>query len=732
MATAALHPDVPVIPLDAPDIAAAIAAAAPQPAPRLDAAHPAYMIYTSGSTGRPKGVLVPHAAIGNHMQWMAAAGIVTPADRVMQRTPVTFDAAVWEFFAPLQVGAAIVVLPPGDRADTSLLARTLREYSVTVLQLVPSLLTLLLDEPELASSRALRRVYCGGEALPATTADQLRRSVNVAVSNLYGPTEAAVDATWQPYAGGSTGAVPIGRPIANLQVYVLDAGLEPVPRGVRGELYLGGVGLARGYHRQPGLTAARFVASPYGAPGTRLYRTGDLVHWLADGTLVYDGRIDHQVKIRGVRVELGEVEAALRALPGVRDAVAATQPDPSGQARLVAYVVGGDADGPALRHALAATLPDTLIPSVIVPIDALPLLSNGKVDRQALPAALPMAQAASAIPRTADEARMCRIFAEILGVERVGIDDDFFACGGDSLSAIRVANRLRTELGIEISIRNMFETPTVAGLGARVLAGRVGQVTTDPFAVMLPIRSSGSLPPLFCIHPAGGLTWGYSALMRHLDPEWPIYGLQARGIAVDEPLPETLEEMTASYFDEIRRIQPKGPYHFMGWSLGGNIAHALAALAHRHGESVAFVGLIDSVPGEPYPEPVVEPPIVGPRDGDDPLREVFRELSASPDVEANRRRVWSNNVHLLRASQAKRYDGDVMLIVATPDETTRNRRVPEVTAAWTPLVGGEIRTYPIRSTHDDLLTPDSIRQIAAALGEELRKYGHSCPGACLA
>jgi nonribosomal peptide synthetase DhbF len=303
-------------------------------------------------------------------------------------------------------------------------------------------------------------------------------------------------------------------------------------------------------------------------------------------------------------------------------------------------------------------------------------------------------------------------------VERIGIDDDFFASGGDSLAAIRVANRLRAELGIEITIRHLFETPTIAGLSARVLSGRIGQVTADPFAVMLPIRSSGRLPPIFCVHPAGGLSWTYSALLRHLDPEWPVFGLQARGIATNEALPETLEDMITSYFHEIRRIQPHGPYHFIGWSIGGNIAHAIAALARRHGESVAFVGLVDSLPFLPYPEPVVVPPDVAPQGVNDPFN-VLRELNPSSEVEANRRRVWSNNVHLLRAAEPARYDGDVMLIVASPDEEERRRRVPIAIAAWTPLVGGEIRIHPIRSTHEDLLTPGSIKQIGAALDKEL-------------
>ncbi|MFI9757071.1 amino acid adenylation domain-containing protein [Streptomyces sp. NPDC051963] len=431
--------------------------------------HPAYVIYTSGSTGRPKGAVVPHAGIVNRLLWMQDAYPLGPDDRVLQKTPASFDVSVWEFFWPLITGAVLVLARPGGHRDPGHLAELIREQRVTTAHFVPSMLRAFLDDPAAEGVRGvLRRVVCSGEALPSELAERCARLLDgTEIHNLYGPTEAAVDVTAWPCAEGTrsaAGSVPIGRPVWNTRTLVLDTALRPVPPGVPGELYLGGTQLARGYLARPALTADRFVADPYGPPGARLYRTGDLVRWSAEGMLEFLGRSDDQVKIRGFRVEPGETEAALAALPGVSQAaVTAREEEP----QLVAYAVprpGVRLEPLQVRQDLKASLPDHLVPAVVVVLDELPLTPNGKLDRAALPAPDLAALTTATAPRTPAEARLCELFAELLGLPDVGIHDEFFALGGHSALATRLVARIRAELGAVVPLRAVFDTPTVAAL----------------------------------------------------------------------------------------------------------------------------------------------------------------------------------------------------------------------------------------------------------------------------
>ncbi|MFD5128612.1 amino acid adenylation domain-containing protein [Streptomyces olindensis] len=434
--------------------------------------HPAYVIFTSGSTGRPKGVVVPHAAIVNRLLWMADTYRVGPGDRVLQKTPASFDVSVWEFFLPLITGAALVLARPGGHRDPAHLAELIREQRVTTAHFVPSMLRVFLDDPAAERARGvLRRIVCSGEALPADLAERCTRLLDgTALHNLYGPTEAAVDVTAWPCADGTrsaSGSVPIGRPVWNTRTLVLDASLRPVPPGVPGELYLGGSQLARGYLGGPALTAGRFVADPYGPPGARLYRTGDIVRWTAHGALEFLGRADDQVKIRGFRVEPGETEAAVAALPGVSQAAVTVRQDTHGDPWLVAYVVphpGARPEPQQLRRNLAGTLPGHQVPSAVVVLDALPLTPNGKLDRAALPDPDLSALTTADAPRTEAEATLCRLFADLLGLPSVGVHDAFFALGGHSLLATRLVARVRAELGVALPLRAVFDTPTAAAL----------------------------------------------------------------------------------------------------------------------------------------------------------------------------------------------------------------------------------------------------------------------------
>ncbi|NMO14854.1 amino acid adenylation domain-containing protein [Pyxidicoccus fallax] len=433
-------------------------------------AHPgglAYVIFTSGSTGRPKGAMNEHGPVVNRLLWMQREYGLTAADTVLQKTPFSFDVSVWEFFWPLMVGARLVVAKPGGHQEPAYLARLIAEEGVTTLHFVPSMLQVFLEEPGLERCASLKRVVCSGEALPLDLAERcLKRLPGAGLHNLYGPTEAAVDVTYYACVPGEPRrSVPIGRPVANTQIRLLDVNLLPVPIGVSGELFIGGVQVGRGYLGRPELTAERFIPDPFSdTPGARLYRTGDVARWLPDGAIEYLGRADFQVKVRGLRIELGEIEAVLEQHPSVRQAVVVARADGGGDKRLVAYVVGrGEAVDPeALRALMQAKLPEYMVPSALMVLEALPLSPNGKVDRKALPAPeLERAREGHVAPATPTEVEVAALFGELLGVERVGARDDLFKLGGNSLMATRVLARLRARFGVELPLRTLFQHSTV-------------------------------------------------------------------------------------------------------------------------------------------------------------------------------------------------------------------------------------------------------------------------------
>jgi amino acid adenylation domain-containing protein len=438
----------------------------------------AYVIYTSGSTGRPKGVVISHRAICNHMYWMRDAFPLTASDRVLQKTPFSFDASVWEFYAPLLHGAQLVMARPGGHQDAAYLAQTIAQQEITIIQLVPSLLRTLLEEEGFARTISLRAVFCGGEALSRDLLERFFGRFKIPLNNLYGPTECAIDTVfWTCQPADENASVPIGRPVANTQLYVLDENLQLLPFGVPGELHIGGTQLARGYLNRPDLTAEKFIPDLFGTdPGSRLYKTGDLVRYREDGALEYLGRIDHQVKLRGFRIELGEIESWLLKHPKVRESVAVVREDKLNDKRLVAYVVLRPGDAPTtdeLRNYMAKGLPEYMVPSAFVVLPSLPVTPNGKVDRQALPA--PGTENRSyAAPTNAVEELLAAIWAQVLGTERVGIHDNFFHIGGHSLMATQLISRIRSAFQVELPLRCLFETPTVAEIARQVqsLQGR--------------------------------------------------------------------------------------------------------------------------------------------------------------------------------------------------------------------------------------------------------------------
>ncbi|MFE1905733.1 amino acid adenylation domain-containing protein [Streptomyces gardneri] len=510
--------------------------------------HPAYLIYTSGSTGRPKGVAVTHRAIVNRLAWMQHAYGLTADDRVLQKTPSSFDVSVWEFFWALTEGATVVLARPDGHRDPAYLARLIHDRSVTTAHFVPSMLAAFTQVMEAAAdvpdwAASLRRVFCSGEALTGADARRWRDLTSltsgdgrgpVPLHNLYGPTEAAVDVTYYPYEGGDEPAVPIGRPVWNTRLHVLDPFLRQVPDGVPGELYLAGVQLARAYHDRPGLTAERFVADPFGAPGDRMYRTGDLVRRRADGAVEYLGRTDRQVKIRGNRIEPGEIETALAALPGVARAAVVVR-----DGTLVGYAVpdaGAAPESETLHAALADALPASLVPGAVVVLAELPLTPSGKLDQNALPAPEAAPRADGRAPRDERERDLCAIFADVLGIPGIGVDDDFFVLGGDSLTSIAVATRARAR-GLTLGPRDVFVCRTPAALAetaARAAPAEAPAEPTAPQTPEVPVHSDGVTVSATDAGQAAAALQAVLALQ------------QQSGAAVDPALKALLDQLTAA------------------------------------------------------------------------------------------------------------------------------------------------------------------------------------------
>ncbi len=724
-ATAQRVPVIVRLDADAPAIAAA-----PQspPAVALDPANPAYVIYTSGSTGTPKGVVVEHANLVNKLAALKSDFGVDESFRSAVFISCGFDAAIEQMLLPLAGGGAAIVLGEAVRETPAQFWQAIVRHEVSFVSCVPSYLqSVLRDVPE---GLFLAHLALGGEKLTTDLAREISGRLGIGrLIHLYGPTEATIDAVGFVADGTQTGvSVPIGHPLSNYRVYVLDGYLQPVPAGVAGEIYIAGAGLARGYLGRAGLTAERFVADPYGAAGSRMYRTGDLGRWRPDGVLEFVGRADAQVKLRGFRIEPGEIEAVLLRHPGVAQAAVIAREDVPGQKRLVAYVVprseGEELAAGALRAHVGASLPDYMVPSGFVVLDRLPLTPNGKLDRRALPAPVLRGEGLWRAPRTPREEILCALFAEVLGVAGVGIADNFFALGGHSLLAMRLISRIRAGLDVEVPIRTLFEAPTVAAL-----AGRLGSDSRrSDFDVLLPIRSEGALRPLFCVHPAVGISWCYSRFIGNLPAGHPIYGLQARSLLQEAMAGETIEQMAKDYLAAVREVQPVGPYNLVGWSFGGLVAHAMATELQSKNENVSLLALLDSYPivlesllnSGGYDECESE---VSEKIAQDTVRRMLENLdsdarrlaaSAGHDYEAMTN-ACRHNMTTLRTFSPARYEGDVMLFVAK-----ETHAAPPV-GLWKPYVSGMVHVHELDCAHDSMMGPVPAAKIAAALARELEK-----------
>lgn len=699
--------------------------------------HTAYIIFTSGSTGRPKGVMVGQTAIVNRLLWMQNHYPLTADDVVAQKTPCSFDVSVWEFFWPFIAGAKLVMAEPEAHRDPLAMQQFFAQYGVTTTHFVPSMLAAFVASltPETAreSCASLKRVFCSGEALPADLCREWEQLTHAPLHNLYGPTEAAVDVSWYPAWGEDladvTGnSVPIGYPVWNTGLRILDAMMRPVPFGVAGDLYLTGIQLAQGYLGRPDLTASRFIADPFNV-GERMYRTGDVARWLENGAVEYLGRSDDQLKIRGQRIELGEIDRVMQQLPDVEHAVAHAcvfnqAAATGGDARqLVGYLVsqsGLPLDTSALREKLREKLPAHMVPTVLLQLAELPLSANGKLDRKALPMPQLTSRVSGRALRAGTETTIAQSFAALLGCEVNDAAADFFALGGHSLLAMKLAAQLSRVFERQVTPGQIMVASTVEQLSALLESTDDEQSQRLGFEALLPLRESHG-PTLFCFHPASGFAWQFSVLSRYLSPQWSIIGIQSPRQDGPMQTAENLDAVCEHHLATLLSQQPHGPYYLLGYSLGGTLAQGIAARLHARGETVAFLGLLDTWPPETQNWQEKE------ANGLDPavLAEIEREreafLAAQQGnasealfnaIEGN----YADAVRLLTTAHSVPFAGHATLFVA------ERTLVPGVSPerSWSPWISS-LDVYRQDCAHVDIISPTAFEVIGPVINTLINK-----------
>ncbi|HEX2212627.1 MAG TPA: amino acid adenylation domain-containing protein, partial [Mycobacterium sp.] len=658
----------------------------------------AVIIYTSGTTGTPKGVAVAHRNVA--AQFSSPASGQAPGQAWTQCHSYAFDFSVWEIWGALLHGGRLVVVPESVAASPAQFHRMLVAEHVDVLTQTPSAAGALSHE-----GLGPVTLLVGGEPCPAELVN--RWAPGRTMINAYGPTETTVYAAMSaPLSAGASSSVSIGSPVSAAALFVLDPWLRPVPPGTVGELYVAGAGVSVGYVQRSALTASRFVACPFGGPpGTRMYRTGDLVRWGDDGQLHYVGRADQQVKIRGFRIELGEVQAALAGIDGVAQAAVIVREDRPGDRRLVGYVTG-TAEAAAVRSQVSDRLPTHMVPAAVVVLPELPMTVTGKLDTRALPAPEYRAGGYRA-PGNPTEQVLADIYGRILGVERVGVDDSFFDLGGDSISAMRLIAAVNASLDdADLSVSTVFEAATVKSLSERLLTGSGAAQEILPVQIL----KDGIGVPVFCLHAVSGVSWPYQVLGRHLD--CPIIGIQQAPHG-DGSKPRSLRELAADHADRIQATHPTGPYHLVGWSFGGVIAHEVAVELERRGGVVARLILLDA---EPRLSSMASQ-AVDRSQLDDLLREqgeheFARHTGLLDRIVHN----FDTNIRLYRDHRAGVFHGDVTVLSAGRDETDRSSTLRRM---WRPHVTGEITVRSIDCTHQTMLTAEALRLYGPQLNQTL-------------
>ena len=689
----------------------------------LELDHPAYLIYTSGSTGKPKGVIVTHAGLAAFAEEQRERFGVSADSRTLSFASPSFDASILELLLAVGAGATMVIAPAAIYGGSEL-RDVMQRCAVTHAFVTPAALATV--DP--SGLDQLDAVIVGGDTCSAELVSQWAPQHRM--FNAYGPTEATVAVTISDEltVGDS---VTIGGPIRGVTAHVLDLRLHSVPGRLVGELYVSGAGLARGYLGSPALTATRFVADPYGQAGARMYRTGDLVRSDRGGFLSYLGRADHQVKVRGFRIELGEIDTVIASESSVRAAVTAVV-GVGTDSRIVSYVVpavGGSIDTAVLRRYAARMLPTHMVPSTFVTIDSIPTSPAGKVDRSALPTPT-WDDGGGRRPEGADEIALCAAFAEVLelDVNEVHADSSFFDLGGNSLMATRLVTAIEAKTGSAFPVGWLFSDPT-----PEALARRIGDVDTSgpdasALSILLPIRTAGDAEPLFCIHPAIGLAWCYSGLTQYVDPARPLYGLQSPILTDPQFRAEMIEDFAARYIADIRTVQPHGPYHLLGWSIGGLIAHAAAVQLQAMGESVAELVLLDSYvladPTMDGAQPALAELVAGlgvavpdaveltPADAEVLLR---RSIGDHPLASSNAiERLYDEycaGAHLAHRYRPGRFVGDLLFFSAQADIFDPLRTA----SAWRPFISGVIVDRPVPTSHADMFTGVGLAAIGPAV-----------------
>lgn len=715
----------------------------------------AYVLYTSGSTGRPKGVEITHGNLRNFLQGMRRELRPATWDRFLAMTTVIFDIAGLELFLPLTVGACVVIASSEAVHNPPALVDLIERNDVTHIQATPSVWRILLASSEAKLDRV--HVLVGGEALSAELAERLK-SRAARVTQFYGPTETTIWSTALELDHIGSAPPPIGRPILNTQVYVLDEERQLVATGVIGELYIGGAGVAKGYLNRPQLTEERFVIDLFAGDGSRMFRTGDLVRWTENGLLEFIGRADDQVKVNGHRIELGEIETLLLQHPAVAQSAAAAHRHSDGSISLTGYLVaqtGNHIDIEAIRSFLAGRLPGYMIPTSFVVLDAMPLTPNSKLDRKALPQPDRASRSSHTEPVTPTEKKLAALWQEILKVEHVGVHDNFFELGGDSLSAAEMAARFPASIGTELPLGTLFEAPTIAAFAP--LVERLSSETFDPLRVVLPLRKAGEIAqsPLFCIHPALGMSMGFSALLRHLDPTIPVYGLQSRGLRGDVNLLNSIEEIASDYLAQIQHIQHEGPYRLVGRSMGGLIAYCIAEQLQAQGEQIELLAMIDTflfTPGDivhsrteadevraalsfldidlghdntpqtlkKLSEFLLNPDNVRSFPIAQGAAKVVKEIEKrNPAVLENLSAVMLNNVRLARQFVPRKIHLDLLYFHATEMKGDLKSILDRSPASWWPFIGGKIDVHELACHHESVLDPVPAAQIGQILQQRL-------------
>ena len=761
--SAAMAPaDRPVLRLD-DEFAVDGHAAAPGNSRGFSSEDIACVLYTSGSTGQPKGVLTTHRAVVNHSLWIARTYGVGSAERVLQASPFSFDASMWELTMPVITGGTVVMGSPLGRIDPPAFLTSIIQDGITSLLLVPAQIPFLLDRPELDACVSLKNVFVGGEVFPATLAARLAARIPARIHNIYGPTETCVNSTMYEWPRGDAedGTVPIGTPIGNTEVFVLDDRRELLPAGVPGELFIGGEGLSLGYLNAPDLTSQRFVAHPFKSDA-RLYRTGDRVRWREQGLLEFAGRLDDQFKLRGIRIEPGEIEATLLAHPAI-GAAAAVIRGAGENARLIAFLVRHQhAQAPStadLRAFVRDRLPEVMVPAVYQWLDELPLNTHGKVDRHGLPdvSEEPIAAVAPQVV-TETEGRLRELWLEVLQLRDVGPEDHFFDVGGNSLLAVRLFARIEDEFGIRLRISKLFEAPTV-----RALARAIDSSTPTAWTPLVAIRAEGSRPPLYVVHGIGGEVLAFEPFARALPADQPVLGFESD--VWDGREMGTVADTAAMYRRVLENHQPTGPYFLAGYSSGGALAFEMACQLDAAGQEVGLLILVDAGVPPRAMHLQARTPIPKSHYLDHVLHWVVDDLMASPadlrygrvksksrlaaaslkarlstgrdaakkaevaDVR-DRLGMWRYPHEYRRHLQARweefaryepgRFSGRALVLRSRTARLLRPRRVM---TGWEPLVTGGIEQHTVRGSHDNILQEPRVRELARLVADAIARSG---------